>query len=162
LDSMLQAGIGPRIAGVRIRTVEGFADGPVLLIRVPKSYAAPHMVTFQEHSRFYSRNNAGKYPLDVGEIRSAFALSESLPERVRRFRNERLALIVADETPVRVGPGPRTVLHLLPLAALDPTTQVDVAAVEQRGLWPVPAWFNFDGLVGYDSPPGRESYAQLF
>jgi predicted HTH transcriptional regulator len=130
LDSMLQAGIGPRIAGVRIRTVEGFAGGPVLLLRVPKSYAAPHMVTFQEHSRFYSRNNGGKYPLDVTEIRSAFALSESLPEKVRRFRAERLARVVAGETPVGPMDGAKIVLHLVPLRSLDPVTQVDLAALE--------------------------------
>src|SRR5207253_9516967 len=109
LDSMIQAGIGPRIASVRIRHVDGFADGPVLLIRIPKSYAAPHMVTFQEHSRFYSRNNGGKYALDVGELRSAFALSESLPERIRRFRDERLVRIVAGETPLPLRDGPKVV-----------------------------------------------------
>jgi hypothetical protein len=73
-ESMMQAGIGPRIASVRIRPVEGFASGPVLLVRIPKSYSAPHMVTFQEHSRFYSRNNAGKYPLvEPEELFGCFA-----------------------------------------------------------------------------------------
>jgi hypothetical protein len=171
LDSMIQAGIGPRIAGIRIRTVDGFPDGPVLLVRIPKSYASPHMVTFQEHSRFYSRNNAGKYPLDVSEIRSAFALSESLPERIRRFRDERLARIVAGEVPIAVGPGPWTVLHLIPLAALDPTTRIDVTPFERRGISPThpssstDSRFNFDGLVFYTvrSPPGTSpAYVQLF
>jgi predicted HTH transcriptional regulator len=37
LDSMILDGIAPRINGVRIKAVEGFSDGPVILLRVPKS-----------------------------------------------------------------------------------------------------------------------------
>ena len=62
LESMIRDGIKPRIAGIHLRSVDGFADGPVLLVRIPKSYTAPHMVTFQDHSRFYSRNSGGKIP----------------------------------------------------------------------------------------------------
>ena len=117
LENIIRDGIRPRIPGVHLRTVDGFPSGSVLIIRVQKSYNAPHMVTYQEHSRFYSRNSKGKYPLDVGEIRSAFALSEELPQRIRQFRNERLAPIVADETPVPLIPGPKFVLNILPVTA---------------------------------------------
>jgi hypothetical protein len=156
LDSMLQAGIGPRIAGIRIRPVVGFPDGPVLLVRIPKSYAAPHMVTFQEHSRFYSRNNGGKYPLDVGEIRSAFALSESLPERVRRFRDERLARIVAGETPQQLEEGSKVVLHIVPVSGITSPAAIDIHRLcDQFGGLPLSCIdqsphsfrFNFDGVL---------------
>jgi hypothetical protein len=53
-------------------------------------------------SRYYSRNAAGKYSVDVTEIRSAFGLSESLPDKIRWFRDDRVAKIVADETPVKL------------------------------------------------------------
>jgi predicted HTH transcriptional regulator len=115
LENIIRDGIRPRIAGIHMQAVGGFANGPVLLARIPKSYAAPHMVTFQEHSRFYSRNSKGKYPLDVGEIRVAFALSESLPERIRSFRTERLARIIADETPMPLRRVPILVLHIIPV-----------------------------------------------
>src|SRR5947209_7493670 len=59
LENMVRDGIKPRVAGIQARTVEGFSDGPALLVRIPRSFAAPHMVTFQEHSRFYSRNSGG-------------------------------------------------------------------------------------------------------
>jgi hypothetical protein len=166
LDSMIQAGIGPRIAGVRTRPVEGFADGPVLLVRIPKSYASPHMVTFQDHSRFYSRNNGGKYPLDVIEIRSAFSLSESLPERVRRFRDERLAQIVADETPVPLQPQyARIVMHILPVAAFDTSNRIDLSStryslqnLQTLGGYKAGDRYNFDGFVTYR----MFTYTQLF
>jgi hypothetical protein len=174
LDSMIQSGIGPRISGYRIRPVEGFPDGPVLLVRVPKSFAAPHMVTFQEYSRFYSRNNAGKYPLDVGEIRSAFALSEGLPEKVRRFRDERLARIVAGDTPLNLGDAPKVVIHILPLTSLGSGWAIDIDRLKYDfGGLRLPCFemtdgnphFNFDGLVTVDPRAQGQNgcaYAQAF
>lgn len=172
LENIMRDGIRPRIAGAHLRTVDGFADGPVLLIRVQRSHVSPHMVTFQEHSRFYSRNSKGKYPLDVGEIRSAFALSESLPERIRRFRDDRLARIIADETPVALGPRPKVVLHLLPLTALGLPAHHDLSRFEHRrdDLPPLAGGgisfrYNLDGVVTYipplDNSPSH-GYVQLF
>lgn len=69
-------------------------------------------------SRFYARTSAGKYALDVTEIRSAFLQGEELPARIRRFRDERLSAIAASETPVQLRAGGRVVLHLVPFAAL--------------------------------------------
>jgi hypothetical protein len=171
LENVIRDGIKPRIAGARLRNVDGFSSGPVLLLRVPKSYAAPHMVTFKDHSRFYSRNSGGKYSLDVGEIRAAFALSESLPERIRHFRDERLVRIVADETPAALPWPTRIALHLIPVAALDPTRQVDVGRHEHIPVYPLFSsgalnWrYNFDGIVFFN-PPGdldnSRNYIQVF
>src|ERR1700752_3772232 len=52
LESAIRDGIAPKLPGVRLRWVPGFPAGPVLVIRVPRSWAGPHMVTFQQHSRF--------------------------------------------------------------------------------------------------------------
>jgi hypothetical protein len=172
LDSIIRDGVQPRINGVHIRSVDGFSDGPILLIRVPKSYAAPHMVTFKNLSRFFSRHSAGKYQFDVGEIRSAFALSETLPERIRRFRDERLARIVASETPAPLHDGARLVLHLLPVSALDPTSQIDLERInaQARVLRPLHSsgWdmrYNFDGYLTHNTDPKSgicHSYVQFF
>lgn len=83
LENMLRDGVAPRLPGVQFRWVEGFAQGPVLIMRIPRSWAGPHMITFQQHSRFYSRNAGGKNALDVFELRSAFLNSGSLRERAR-------------------------------------------------------------------------------
>ncbi len=170
LDSLIRDGIQPRITAVHIHPLDGFPSGPVLLVRIRKSFAAPHMVTFKNLSRFFSRNSGGKYQLDVGEIRSAFALSETLPERIRRFRDERLARIVAGETPATLHDGAKVVLHLLPLSSLSHTNQVDVERVAAVKLPPMysSGWdwrFNFDGLLTLNTD--RESavcrsYVQFF
>lgn len=60
LDQLVLSGIDPRVPGVRMRAIDGFADGPVLAVHIPRSWAAPHMVALNRDSRFYSRTNAGK------------------------------------------------------------------------------------------------------
>jgi predicted HTH transcriptional regulator len=54
LEGMLRDGIAPRIPGTRLHAVAGFEHGPALILRVPRSWAGPHMVTYQQHSRFYT------------------------------------------------------------------------------------------------------------
>jgi len=172
LESSIRTGIDPRVPGVRSKAIEGFPKGPVLIMWVPKSWSSPHMVTFKNHSRFYSRSSNGKYALDVTEIRSAFALSESLPERVRRFRDDRLAKIVADETPVPLEKCPKVVLHLLPVSSLNVETSVDASTMWQEKGRTAPispgGWshrYNFDGLVTFayhSSPDMSYSYVQTF
>jgi len=154
LENIIRDGIAPRINGVQLKAIPGFPKGPVIIIKIPKSWGAPHMITFKSHSRFYSRTSAGKYPLDVREIRSAFALSEALPEKIRRFRDERIAKIVANETPVELLPNPKTVLHILPIAGLDPATQIDIISLEERRGQFQPIYssgsdwrYNFDGFL---------------
>src|SRR5579871_5859355 len=61
LESFIRDGVAPRISGVQMKAIAGFTLGPVILVRVPRSWTAPHMVTFKNLSRFYARNSAGKY-----------------------------------------------------------------------------------------------------
>jgi hypothetical protein len=168
LEQSVRANIDPKVPGFQMRAIPGFPNGPVVVARVPKSFLTGlHFVKNEKNwVRFYSRGSTGKHLLDATEIRSAFALSESLPERVRRFRDERLARLVADETPVRLGPGPRTVLHILPIGALNPTTQVGIGSLAHKPLPPlaVLGWtkrFNFDGLLFYEQATST-SYVQVF
>ena len=178
LETVVRNGIDPRIPGVQTKPIAGFPSGSVLLLRVPRSWAAPHMVTYQGTSRFFSRTSAGKYPLDVREIRSAFLLSENLAEGVKRFRDERLGHIVADETPVPLKPCAKAVLHLLPLSTSSGVT-MDFARLTRTPQilflsLPAKAYdgynhferFNFDGFLQWNmngSPNAiGHSYVQYF
>lgn len=177
LESMIRDGIAPRIIGLQTKVIDGFEDGSVILIRIPKSWNSPHMVTFKNHSRFYSRNSAGKYPLDVNEIRSAFITSESLAERIREFRVERIANIIADETPIPLESNPKIVLHVIPIASFTSGISVDVNVARNENnllsLNPINSssssgWsqrYNFDGIVKFLTgiqTPTSYSYTQLF
>jgi predicted HTH transcriptional regulator len=100
LDSMIRDGIKPRIIGITVQPVNLSNSKIALIIRIPKSWISPHQVSFKGKDKFFSRSANGKYPMDVGELRIAFNLSETLTERIRRFREDRISKIFANETPV--------------------------------------------------------------
>jgi hypothetical protein len=119
LEDVIRNGIAPRLR-VQIKEVTGWGtkgEGFVIVVRVPQSPASPHMVTFDKSSRFYSRNSAGKYPLDVQEIRAAILATESQADRIKRFRENRIGKIVADETPVVLAQPSRLILHIIPISS---------------------------------------------
>ena len=102
LEPLIRDAVDPRIPGVCLHVVEGFEKGPVLIIRLPRSWASPHMVKYKKTSKFYTRSSAGRYLMDVTELRSAFGMMGELTERIQRWRDDRLGRIVADEGPARL------------------------------------------------------------
>ncbi|MBW4421210.1 MAG: ATP-binding protein [Myxacorys californica WJT36-NPBG1] len=173
LESILQAGISRRIIGLQIKAIDGFSSGEVLLIQVPPSWNSPHMVTFKNWSRFFSRNSAGKYQLDVDELRNAFIASESLGEQIRQFRVDRVAKLIEGEGPTKLLPGAKFMLHLIPVATFGSSEQVDVRAVFRANNLYSPGEvtrrdrrFNLDGVLSFVDNYTRDnesySYAQLF
>jgi hypothetical protein len=171
LENMLRDGVAPRLSGVQLRWVPGFPLGSVLIIRVPRSWAGPHMVTYKQHSRFYARNAGGKYALDVFELRQAFLGSGSLRERAREFRAERLGRVVAGETPLPLTGSSLVCLHVIPHATLAGAVDVDLqlAANQRESLQPMYSrgWssiFNLDGFTTYcPTATGPSiSYLQVF
>jgi len=87
-----------------------------LVIQIPQSWAKPHMVDMG-NPKFFTRNSKGKHPLDYHEIRSAFDLSGDARQRIEAFHTKRLGDIIAGITaPVKLGNGPKTIVHLIPLS----------------------------------------------
>jgi hypothetical protein len=174
-ENLLRDAITPRIPSVNIRAITIEGRGPVLAIHASRSWASPHMVSYAGGSRFYARNSAGKYQLDVFELRNAFTATSVESERIRQFRIDRIAKIVANETPVPVNVGPQMVLHLIPIGALDSRTPYDLKEFElipnREMLTPLYApnyncfRFSFDGVLTYNRLSLEEpadSYLVLF
>jgi hypothetical protein len=120
-----------------------------------------------------ARNAAGKYNLDVGELRRAFSMFDSLTNRVRAFRAERLALIGANEGPVMLAAPSALVLHFVPLSAAEGETLVNLRASQAllTSFAPVTyvasttSRYNFDGRVSWatsNDPTATSAYAQVF
>ena len=170
LEQLARSGIQPRIPSLASNAVPLANNTFAIVMHIPHSWALPHMVTLEGSSRFYSRNSSGKHPLDITEIRGLFALSESLAERARNFRMGRLARMCARETPAPIGVGSKLVLHIIPLNAFDPTTNVDLkgSTVFRNKMQPLraPGWdhrYNFDGFLTFVQTPGHGGgYVQLF
>ena len=141
-------------------------------MHIPKSWASPHLVTFKNHSRFYSRNSAGKYSLDVSEIRSAFLLSETTADRIRDFRLNRISNLKSGEIPVVLSQNAKFVIHLIPFTAFDKSVQFDISDLAKKLIVKQPMYshdwsrtYNFDGFVMYEKLPNStfsELYVQIF
>ena len=171
LESTIRDGLAPRLPGVQMQTIDGFSDGSILLMRIPKSWAAPHQVSFKNLARFFARTSAGTYQLDVSEIRAAFVASDDLPRRIEDFRINRIARIKSGETPIPMDAGPKYILHIIPLSAVTTRTLIDLQNIAwgKTSLRPMNAggWshrMNLDGYLTHNSnDTGRcSSYAQLF
>lgn len=118
LENRLRDTLQPRIPDVEYKFIPtGEGENYVLLMRIRKSWAAPHRVIIGGHGHFYSRNSAGAYQLDVDQLRSAFLRAQSIEDRIREFRRNRIAAITVGETPVPIIDGARYALHLVPLSA---------------------------------------------
>jgi hypothetical protein len=142
LENLIRDGIRPRISSVSSRPLKLSDDKYALVIRVPRSFSRPHVVDYKNRWRFYARNSNGKYPMDVDEVRRAFVLSESVADRIRAFRAERLGRVVSGETPAPIEGTSRVVLHVVPLSAFDsPASVVDLdirlPPLNERLLLPV-------------------------
>ncbi|MDB5388032.1 MAG: Divergent domain protein [Planctomycetaceae bacterium] len=172
LEALIRDGIEPRIPGIITRKIEGFSGGPIIAIYIPRSWASPHMVTLKGASRFFVRNSAGKHQMDVAEIRGAFALSEQVPERIRRFRLDRIAKLIAGEVGFRRPENPTVILHLVPLSAFTFDALLPPVEMHKRreNFPPMTGGadsirYNLDGLVAFgpvDSKSKTRGYCQLF
>ena len=169
LEQVVRDGIEPRISGVKYRAIHLSENMYVWLIRVPTSWSAPHRV--RRNSKFYARHSAGRYELDVSELRLAFSMTETIAGRIREFRIDRIAKINGGLTPVPlVGEG-SMVVHVVPLQSFMTRTSIDIA-VYGTGTTPLRpmgamGWnhrINLDGFVTFDSYGGKSSfsYTQMF
>lgn len=177
LDDIIRSSLQPGIVpNVQIKEVNGFKRGPVIIIRVPQSATGPHMIWRDRKSHFYIRSSNGTSPMDVGEIRSAFAMSESIAERMKEFRAQRISKIIADDTPIALRPGPKMIIHFLPFTAFNPSSRPDYMDhirkyFRDRVIYPARCsgldWrYNFDGIVTYCASDGArkisDTYKQVF
>jgi len=171
LENMIRDGINPRISGIVIQPIKVLKSKVALLIRIPKSWNSPHRVTFKGHAKFYTRSAIGKYPMDITELKIAFNLSETITERIRRFREDRISKIFANETPVPFYDNAKIVLHLIPITSFNPAQRYELnKIISHPGKLPTinhngfTNRHNLDGFLTYsrDEEGKTYSYVQLF
>ena len=133
-----------------------------------------HPLLFDRTSKFYSRNSAGKYQLDVHEIRNAFGEAESIERSLKSWHTDRLARIISDDLPVELSFRSRIVLHVCPTLGfsgrfrLDPVEHFVVLSNELRPMNNMghTTRITFEGLMLLTHAAGGfsqvASYAQIF
>lgn len=173
ISQVLDAGLEPRVQGIRIRHVE-VNNGYVLVIRVPSSFDGPHCVRVQNNQRrFVMRNGTSTTDLNYDQIRAAFDRTATFAERARRFIDQRLQLLIDRKTPMVIVPGPICVVHAIPIAGLAGRHTVDLRPLHANGFISFLGndWgggsrtYNLDGLVIHPSGSPMEEnigYAQIF
>jgi hypothetical protein len=171
LENIIRDGIEPRIPSLAIHQVPLSNSRLALVLRVAKSWIGPHRVRYRGHHKFYARNSAGKYELDVAELRVAFNLSETITERIRNFRRDRISNIISNETPISLPDTAKTVLHLLPITAFSSGHRHDINKVAsdlREKMRPIysSGWshrYNLDGFLTHAHGAAQtHSYVQLF
>jgi hypothetical protein len=131
---------------VRFQTVPLPTGRSVLVIRVPQSWSAPHGIPHNGHFQFFKRHAAGRSPMTLSELRTAFTLSSSIIERTRKFCAERLATITAAEGPWGYLDKPLFVCHIVPFAGMADAINIDFSiARSYRKLSPLCA--ESDGFI---------------
>jgi hypothetical protein len=105
------------------------------------------------------------------QLRELFTLKETVTDRIKKFRVDRLSKIIANETPILLGIEPKVVIHIVPFSALLTSERYDIFAPGIRqsdNLLPPydigahKDWerrYNFDGLL--IASEGR-AYTQIF
>lgn len=88
LVSSCLATIAERIPGLRARPIGG-AGQQAIVVRIPRSYRRPHMITFQGGTEFWVRHDRQKARMSIAEIRTALGATEELELKAERFIAER-------------------------------------------------------------------------
>jgi hypothetical protein len=170
MEQMLLDNVEPRIIGIKIRAVS-ITGGACIVLRIPASWNPPHRVTQNDINRFFYRHSKLTDEAGVDELRVLFNRGATAQELALSFRRERLAHILAGETPEPIQLRPVTVaLHIIPLlgprVARIPDINREIGHIKEWQPLRTPTgsnWrYNFEGLVTYDGTQLRLSYLQLF
>lgn len=178
LENTVRDNIAPRLSGIHFKPID-CDGGTVLVISVPKSWNAPHMVTFKQVNKFYSRVSTGKYLMNVDEIRASFSQQSILSDRMRDWREQRVGLILSGKGPVRLAPvdgisAPTLVIHVMPATAFSNAgTSASWSLTEQLRLnmfcpstdSPGSGRYNGDGNMRWNDvaqKPFAAGYTQVF
>jgi hypothetical protein len=136
LESMLLSGLEPRLP-VEMRWIPAEGEFGYLVIRIRPSFAAPHRVIFRDHAKFYGRSSAGKYPMDVQELRVAFNATAGLEARLAEIQADTVQSVLEQTWPMLLAAGPFVALDYVPLAALfsryDLSPDPDMALIPTDG-----------------------------
>ena len=117
MEEMLRTGLRPRVHGIALHPVPLTSGGHALVMKIPRSLSGPHQVVFDRDYRFSARGQNGKYFMEVDELRTHLTGAQTMLERCRNHRFDRIAKIAAGDSLARpMGQDGLLVIHYLPIA----------------------------------------------
>lgn len=116
LQDIIRSRSEPIIPNLEIEKVEiNGEDKHILLIKVGKSWNGPHRVKLNGKREFFVRIDGKSTPMDIFELRNAFNLSETLIDKIKTFKQNRISEILTNSTPLPLEKGAKFILHIVPL-----------------------------------------------
>lgn len=131
IENLVRTNIEPRLVGLEFQEIDLDSLHTVLIIRIPRSWNSPHVVSFAKHWRFYARNSAGNYQMDVTQLRDSFILGSSINEKLEEKRKERLKIIERNYITGKSPSLPVLVTHIQPFDSIRPDILFDLSLAEK-------------------------------
>jgi hypothetical protein len=150
IGALIRDGIEPRLASFDMHWLPREGEPGFLIVRVPRSWAAPHRVTLQGHDKFYVRDGGGKHPMNVDELRRAFSLADSVTSRIRQFRLNRVRDILGESPPISMMNGPKLVVHVVPMGAFVQPPRLNFDTQTHTIIVPIAASSGFTGRPTFE------------
>ena len=119
LEDFIRQSIQPIILDIEYKVIEIKENTCVLIIRIPQSLIAPHRVEYKGTDKFYTRNNKGKYAMDVNELRIAFNSGLNLEKRIEDFKMNRYYELISNQNNKLVDELPIFVIHYIPISSMN-------------------------------------------
>lgn len=179
LSNALDGCVTPKIGGLRHKVIDCGEGKRAMVLRIPKSVSAPHMVSHPQLAAttesFWLRNPNGKRRFDVAELRDAFGQATTFADRIRTERYNRLSLLAEGSLPVELKNPAMVVLHIFPLNAFS-GNGLHVSSQQIAGLRKVVQPFhagelgsvgwtlNLAGVLTFQKDQGEtvQGYTQVF
>lgn len=117
IESMIRDAIQPRIPDIKFKTILLGDSNYVFIIRISPSFISPHRVIYKGWDKFLTRNSKGKYQMDVGELRTAFNMSEGLNKKIEDYKLNRIAEVGSNRYRMLTEGYPIFIIQLLPISA---------------------------------------------
>jgi hypothetical protein len=170
LGQVLDSGIEPRVTGLQFHKVD-VAQGYILLLRVPASFAGPHRITLNAGSRFVVREATYVRDMSYAELRHSFGAGTDLKALALQTRNDAISRVADGRTWKPLLEGPICIVQIVPLIAVTGRNPIDIISVYgSYDRYMFDDWgggsraLNLDGVAVYpgDGPDRQYCYNQIY
>lgn len=133
LQSSIRDRIEPIVQGAGIQPIPLQAGGHAVIIRIPRSFSGMHRVRGDGH--FYVRKSRSNAQLDVPGIISKVSDYLGRDDRIKSFFARRYSDILANEHSLPLAPGPKLVVHVIPVRDFLDGQEIDIDdAIKDRSI----------------------------
>ena len=136
--------LDPPCNGIEVKQVAADDDKVVVVIKIPQSLDAPHMVTFRGENRFWQRHGTDKQLMSTQEIRDMFMSRLSYQDQILQLAQQR----VSEFREAHLDKG---LLYVWAAPVVPMQSEVDLKNQELRGLF-------FDQAI-LNPPFGNDIYS---